>query len=379
MTVFKTFLRVLNQCKLPVIMYTVFLIAFGGFQMQTSESGTEFTASRPDIFIINADENNKVTDNLIQYMEENCNRIELKAEADAINDALFYRDVNYILSIPEHYGEDFLNGKNPQIEVRGTGDYQASYAQMLLSGYLRTANLYAEYMTDEEKLIAAVNETLAEQTEIEVTSKLNDGRISRAAFYYNFASYSMLAGCVYVICLVLSSFRDEKIRRRTAISSMRIDRYNLILLASNGLFAVALWLVYVLLSVVLIGDIVFSARGCVYILNSFVFMICALTIAFLIGNLVSNKNAVNGIVNVVALGSSFLCGAFVPAEWLPKSVLAAAHVLPSYWYIRTNDALKELETLNAETLKPLLGNMGVILLFSLFFVVAANLASRRKK
>lgn len=55
MTVFKAFLRVLNQCKIPVILYTVLLVGFGGFQMQTDESGADFTASRPEIVIINHD------------------------------------------------------------------------------------------------------------------------------------------------------------------------------------------------------------------------------------------------------------------------------------------------------------------------------------
>ena len=92
-----------------------------------------------------------------------------------------------------------------------------------------------------------------------------------------------------------------------------------------------------------------------------------------------NKNAVNGIVNVVALGSSFLCGAFVPVEWLPNSVLTVAHILPSYWYIQTNERLKTMEVLNFETLRPILFNMGMLLVFALVFTVAANVVSRARR
>ena len=92
-----------------------------------------------------------------------------------------------------------------------------------------------------------------------------------------------------------------------------------------------------------------------------------------------NKNAVNGIVNVVALGSSFLCGAFVPVEWLPNSVLTVAHILPSYWYIQTNERLKTMEALNFGTLRPILFNMGMLLVFALVFTVTANLVSRAKR
>ncbi len=379
MIVFKTFLKVLNRCKVPIILYTVILIAFGGFNMQTSDSTAGFTASRPDILIVNRDENAGLTKGLTEYMEGNCNVVDIKDEEEAISDALFYRDVNYILYIPPHFSEDFLMGGEPEIEVRSTGDYQASYAQMLLSRYLKVAKAYASYIEDEQELTDQIRETLSVQTPVEVTTKLDTEHLSKAVFYYNFASYSLLAGCVYVICLILSSFKEEKIHKRTVISSMNNRRFNRLLLLSNGLFALVLWIFYVLLSFLMVGKTMFTAQGLIFVLNSLVFMVCALTIAFLIGNLVNNKNAINGIVNVVALGSSFLCGAFVPVEWLPDSVLTAAHILPSYWYIQTNELMKTVETVSFETLKPALFNMGMVLVFALVFVIAANVISRYKR
>ena len=192
-------------------------------------------------------------------------------------------------------------------------------------------------------------------------------------------NYSFLAGLVYVICLILSSFNEQRIKKRTIISSMKTSEHNRKLLLSNGLFAIILWMFYVILGFILIGDIMFSLHGLIYIINSFIFMLCSLTIAFLIANLVNNKNAINGIVNVVALGTSFLCGAFVPMEWLPNSVLNIAHILPSYWYIKTNEILKELEVFNFETLKPIIINMGIVLLFSILFIVITNIISKKKR
>lgn len=66
-------------------------------------------------------------------------------------------------------------------------------------------------------------------------------------------------------------------------------------------------------------------------------------------------------------------------EWLPKSILAIAHVLPSYWYIKTNELLKEIETFNLESLKPIIVNMIVILLFMLIFIVITNIILRKKR
>ena len=379
MIVFKTFLKILNKNKFIIITYTAFLIGFGGFNMQTSENNMNFVASKPDILIVNKDAETKITKNLIQYITNNSNIIDIKDDEEARNDALFYRDVNYIIYIPENYSKDFLNGKDPKIEIKTTKDYQASFAEMLLSRYIKVASTHRNSTKDEEELVKRINETLQNKLEVEITSKLDITALSKATFYYNFANYSILACLVYVITLILSSFRNKKIQKRTTVSSMNYKRFNRELLLSNSIFSVVLWGLYVLLSFILIGKTMWSFWGVIYIINSFIFTMCATTIAMLIGNLVTNKNAINGIVNVVALGSSFLCGAFVPMEWIPDSVLKIAHILPSYYYINTNEILKTIEIFNTENLKPIYTNMVIILGFTAVFIILANIVSRKKR
>lgn len=379
MTVFKTFLKILNKNKFIIILYTLFLIFFGGFNMQTSESNINFVASKPDIMIVNYDEEKGITKDLIKYIEENSNVVDLKNNEDAINDALFYRDVNYVIYIPKNYNKDFMDGKNPEIEIKSTGDYQSSFAEMLLSRYIKVANIYQKSINSEEELISKINETLSKKSEVEITSKLDTNILSKATFYYNFANYSIMACLIYVICLILASFKDIKIQKRTIISSTNYKTLNRQLLLSNSLFSIILWMIYVVLSFVLVGNIMFSIHGIFYLINSFVFTICATTIALFIGNIVSNKNAISGIVNVIALGSSFLCGAFVPMEWLPEGVIKIAHILPSYYYISNNEVLKTLELINFNTIKPILLNIIIILSFSIIFIILTNIVSKRKQ
>lgn len=379
MIVFKTFLKVLNKCKFVIIMYTVLLIAFAGFNIKTSDNTTNFTPSKPDVLIINKDENEKLSKNLVSYIEKNCNIKDIEKSQEKINDALFYRDVNYIIYIPKNYSNDFLSGLNPEIKIKSSGDYNSSYTEMLLSRYIKVANIFGKDIKNVDELISKINDTIYKEVDVEITSKLDTDKLSKASFYYNFANYSILAGCVYVICLILSSFKEENINKRTIVSSMDYKKYNRNLLLSNSLFAIVLWGFYVILSFILIGDVMFTLNGIYYIINSFIFTICALTIAFLIGNLVSNKNAINGIVNVIALGSSFLCGAFVPVEFLPDAVLKVAHILPSYWYIQTNELLKTIEVFSMESLKPIIINMGVVVLFTIMFIVITNIISNKKR
>ena len=379
MTVFKTFLKILKKNKFIVILYTVFLITFGGFNMQTSDNNTNFVASKPDIMIVNKDENKGITQDLIKYITDNSNIIKLKNNEDAINDGLFYRDVDYVIYIPKNYNRDFMDGKNPKIDIKSTGDYKSSYAEMLLSRYIKVANIYQKSIDDEDELISKINETLSKESKVEIISKLDTNGLSKASFYYNFASYSILACLVYVICLILSSFKNMKIQKRTIISSTDYKKINRQLLLSNSLFSLVLWLMYVILSFILIKDVMFSIQGIIYLLNSLLFTICATTIAIFIGNIVYNKNAINGIVNVVALGSSFLCGAFVPMEWLPDGVLKIAHLLPSYYYISSNETLKKIEIFNLDTMQYILLNMLIFIVYSLLFIILTNVVSKRKQ
>ena len=299
MTVYKAFFKVVNKYKFLIFIYTAMLILFAGFNMQTSQNSTNFVAEKPDVLIINNDKEQKLSKNLVEYIEKNSNIVNIEDNEEARNDALFYRDVSYIIYIPENYSKDFLNGLNPEIKIKSAGDAGSSYAEMMITRYIKVANIYEKEIQNEDELIKTINETLEKEANIEITLKLDVDNLSRATFYYNFMNYSILAGCV--ICIIISSFREEKIRKRTIISSMNYKKYNRQLLISNGMLAFILWFLYVVLSFILIGNIMFTAHGLILIANSFVFSICSLTIAFLIANLINNKNAINGIINVIAL------------------------------------------------------------------------------
>lgn len=379
MTVFKAFLKVLNKCKVPIIIYTVILVFFSAFNMQTSEKSVSFTASKPNILIVNEEKEEGITKSFINYLNKNSNVISIESSEEKIDDALFYRDVSYVIYVPEDFSEEIISGKTPEIKVKSVGDYGASYANMMVERYLKIANVYSDVAESEEELVHLVDDTLDTKVDVKITSKLDSNSIEKAAFYHNFLNYCILAGTIYVICLILSSFKDENIKKRTMVSSMSNKKYNRILLLSNGLFAFILWMFYVLIAFILMGKVMSTMHGLFFIINSFIFTFCALTIAFLIANLVSNKNAVNGIVNVIALGSSFLCGSFVPASMLPDFVLKIAHVLPSYWYIKTNDLLKEVEVFNIETIRPILTNMFIIICFSIAFIIITNMVSIKRK
>ena len=379
MTVFKTFFKILNKNKFIVIMYTVILLVFGGFNMQTSNQGLNFTPSKPFITIVNNDENIGITKSLIKYLKNNSETPKIKMNKESLDDALFYGDTNYIIYIPKNYHIDFLEGKNPQITIKHSESYNASYADMLLKRYLNIASTYQKYIKDEIALINNIDETLNNQVNIQMNSKVDNNNLDRMSFYFNFESYSILACLIYVICLIISAFNNINIRKRTNISSYNYKKYNRILLLSNCLYAFILWVFYLIMSFILLGSSMLSIQGLIYAINSLMFTLCSTTIAFFIGSITKNKNAIGGIVNVVALGSSFLCGAFVPVKYLPDSVLNIAHILPTYYYVNNNEVLKTIEKFNINTLKPIIINILIMIFFSILFIILTNIITKKKR
>ena len=250
---------------------------------------------------------------------------------------------------------------------------------MILMRYINVQNVYSKVTIEENELIDNINNNLKENSTIQIASQIDTNTTNKITSYFNFASYSIMAVVIYIICLVLSSFLCGAVNKRIIVSGMNYKKHNLLILYSSLLYAIIVWILYVTLGQVLIGNIIGNLRGTIYIINSLIFTFCSLTIALLISTLVRNKNAISGIVNVIALGSAFLCGAFVPSEFLPIKVVNISKILPTYWYIKTNDILKNMEIINFNNLKPLFINMLIIIGFSILFIILNNLASRQRQ
>lgn len=379
MTVFKTFFRIVNKLKPTIILYTALLIIFGAVNMKTSDNNINFVNSKPDILIINQDVNKGLTKNLIDYMKKNSNIVKVENNEEKINDALFYREVSYVIYIPKDYRKNVLLGKNPKLDIKKTDEYDAHLSEMMLKRYIKLQNIYNEEAGSEDELITLINDNINDDVNVKITSKVDTSKTYNIAYYFNFASYSILAIIIYIVCLVLCSFKEESISKRINISSINYKSHNNKILLASIVFSSIVWLLFVIIGVTIVGDIMFSIRGLISIINSFIFTFCALTLSILISSITNNKNAISGIVNVIALGSAFLCGAFVPAEYLPNTVLNFAHILPAYYYINSNDLLKNIDVISISSMHSIIINTIIIIMFSILFIILNNVVTRKKR
>lgn len=379
MIVFSTFWRIVKKYKGTILLYTVMLIMFGGINLTSNSTNDMFTPTKPNIFIVNKDSNMGLTKNLINYLKKNTNVVSLEDDEEKINDALFYRDISYVIYIPKNYSKDVLDKKDVTIDIKSSKDYTSSLTEMMLDKYLNVQSNLVNITNNQDELVNMINNTLDVNSEVVVSSKLDNSYLNRVSRYFNFGSYSLLAVIIFIVTLVINSFKENTINKRIIVSSFNYKKHNSMLMLSSFVYSLIVWVLFSLLSIILLGKDMISLRGVLYFVNTFMFVMPTLSFGILISTLVNNKDSIGGIVNVVSLGSAFLCGAFIPTEYLPKIVLSIAHIFPAYYFIDSNNLLSSMEIINFSNLTPVFINYFVLIIFMLIFIVVNNYVLKKKR
>lgn len=375
MTIFKTYWKIVKKNIGIIILYTVMLLVFGTMNLKANKNSFEFISSKPDIIIVN-NSSGIITDNLISYLKTNANVKNITDEND-IDDAVFFRDANYVIYIPKEFENKIENGKEFNIDIKTNNSYDSYIASELLNKYLDVFSKYMNLYNDKILAIQKLDNTLNKKADVVIESKTNLN--SKTSLFYNFSSYSIMAIVIYIICLVLSSFNDEKISKRTSVSGMNYKTFNNYLYISSFTFTFIIFIVYLILSFLILKNSILNINGFLYSLNMFIFFIVSFTMAILISNLVKSKGAISGVVNVISLGSAFLCGAFIPVKYMLSFALKIAHIFPTFYFIDNNEYIASLQNFDKASYEFVLKNFIIMIIFVMIFLILNSLVTRFKR
>ncbi len=375
MTIFKTYWKIVKKNIGIIILYTVMLLVFGTMNLKANKNSFEYISSKPDIIIVN-NSSGIITDNLISYLKTNANVKNITDEND-IDDAVFFRDANYVIYIPKEFENKIENGKEFNIDIKTNNSYDSYIASELLNKYLDVFSKYMNLYNDKILAIQKLDNTLNKKASVVIENKTNLN--SKTSLFYNFSSYSIMAIVIYIICLVLSSFNDEKISKRTSVSGMNYKTFNNYLYISSFTFTFIIFIVYLILSFLILKSTILNINGILYSLNMFIFFIVSFTMAILISNLVKSKGAISGVVNVISLGSAFLCGAFIPVKYMPSFALKIAHIFPTFYFIDNNEYITSIQNFDKVSYEFVLKNFIIMIIFIIFFLILNTLVTRFKR
>ena len=85
------------------------------------------------------------------------------------------------------------------------------------------------------------------------------------------------------------------------------------------------------------------------------------------------------MINVIALGTCFLGGSFVPQEFLSESVKVTAIVNPVYWFVKANNIINSISSYTFKNLKTAFVCMGIEIIFALVFLSITLIIVKHKR
>jgi ABC-2 type transport system permease protein len=386
MQVFKLCLKILKKNIPSMLIYLIIFMVVSLIMSSATASDQQkdniFTTVKSDIVFI-SEETSPLIDGLKNELGKIANFIEIPDETEALQDALYFRSVSYILRIPKGFTESFISGENVHLEKTTIpNSIGNTYIDLSINKYLNTAKLYIQHMNNitQESLSEYLQSDLAISTSVEMQTNSNyTKKHTLINYFFNYLSYTLISVLILGMSTLMLVFNNNDLKRRNVCSPLSANTVNMQFILATLLFTLVSWLVMVIFCFIFNYRDSFNNNTVYFIVNSFVFAICGASISFLIGNLVKSREAISAVSNVVTLGTSFISGVFVPQEFLGDTVLKIASFTPTYWYVDANNRIAELTQFDITHMEPVLRNMLIQFGFALaFFAIALVIAKHNR-
>ena len=330
MTVFKGYMKVIRQSRWLILMYVAIFFACT-LLMQSAAGKTEKSFQAESLKIGIADEDGGMLAlALSTYLDNFHEVIPLENDISAMQEKLFYRDVEYIVRIPENFYRKCIvsGGMLPVTTVPDT--YSGIYVDQQINSFLNNARTFQAAGFTEKEMADALIKDIPVRVELDRSS--GSGGPHQYIYYFRYVPYLALALLGFVT-------------------------------------GTALFVLIILVALIWYGkELCANGNWGYFVMNTAALFFVALSIAYFSGSLVTNKDALTGTMNIISLGMCFLCGVFVPLDYISTGVKNVSQFLPVYWYETANEILGEFTVLTGSAKIQIYQAVGIQLVFGVVFV-----------
>lgn len=381
MQVFKTFALITKRNMSSLLIYFFIfmglIILFTNMGKKDQEKSFKQTSVSMAVF---DDDKTELSKGLTGYLDSIHKLKDISRNQEKIQDELFYRNVEYILTIPEGYENSFLEGKPVKLTAQKiTGSFSGEYIDSQIDHYMKNVSVYVKTGMSMETALKEAQDDLKIKASVSMNGNTSKSSMKSGIYYYFlYMEYIFTACLISGLGVILIAFNRKEVRMRNLCSALPLRYRNLQIVMGCIGFAAVIWFLYMIAGVIMYGSGMFTAKALYYILNSIATMIVSMSVAFLCSQLVSGDSGLSFLSNIFALGFAFLGGVFVPQNIMSPGVLKFSRFLPSYWYVKVHNTIEQTVTLTGDRLNPILYGMLIQLLFAAA-IFAAALAITKKK
>jgi ABC-2 type transport system permease protein len=384
MPVFKAYFKVIRKYWPSLMIYfAVFLLVSILFISATAKTPANvFDVSKTGIAFFNDDAPSALTDGLRTYLDGSAKLVSLPDSREALQDALFYGKISYILRVPQGFAESFRSGGEVTLLKTTAPNSTGSVSvDMLVNKYFNLVRLYQTNLpqSTEQENVAAVLRDLSVSVTVDLKAPTGQQKTADLSDYFRIQAYPIIAILLMGVTAIMMAFNQPELSRRNQCAPIRPFRMSLMLFLGNTLFAAAVWFVLCIVAMVLNRNFSLSPTVLLLCLNALAFTVVSLSIGFLAGKFIRSPIAQAAVANVVSLGMSFLSGVFLDQYLLGDTVLKIASFTPGFWYIKGVDVIRGLSSYGFDSLKPLFADILIQLAFAAACIVIALVASKQKR
>ena len=333
MQTFRCFFKIIKANFYTLTMYT------GLFIMMTLLMGVffgggliQFERVSIEMGIVNRD-NHPITQGLVDYLDTLHTLTPLEDEMSALEDAVFFMQVRYVLIIEENFGAEFENNNGSglwyiaaphNLNLNIYIGRQIDTFMQTVMGYLSVGFDYTE----------AIN--LAMQDQLQLVTLLSPDEGTSVSLYFTSLVYLFKSLIVMTLGFVLMVFREKDLSSRLEVSPTSPKSRTFWLTLACGSTALGMWVLVMIPANFLHHESLFSTRGSLHMLNALVLAIVCVCIGVLLTRIVKNEEALVRITTLIAMLSGFTSGAFMPIEQMNDVLRTASRFTPGYWYGHSN-------------------------------------------
>lgn len=392
MKVFNTFFKILKKNIVVLIMYIVIFLAIlisitsAIDKAKATQFNAEENAVKANIAVFNHDKNSEFSNNFEKFLRKNANVIDIKEDKQTVQDSLYFGDVLYIVIIPENFAQKFkANSSDAKIQKNSVAvSIDNIYMDLLINKYLNCAKTYLNTLPNlsDAKLNEYINQNMNIKANVSINTFGKEKTSENITYYFNYLAYIIFAVNILGVATIMSGFNNTEIQKRNIVAPIKQSSFNLQIILASIVYTGFIWLLMCTIGIILFSQGKINQDILLFSLNALILSIVALAISFLIGNVVKSKNAVSTLNTIISLGFSFMGGVFVPQEIMSASILNISKIIvPVYWYVKNIFKIESTVNLNSETLKPILFNMGIQLIFAIviFTISIIYIQNQRRK
>ncbi len=343
MSVFKSVLVSFWRNRTVVLFYLIIFLVISLSTLSKIDDAIEaqFKPVKPSVLLIDQTENSPFNSHFKDYLETIVSVDQTVQDLNLARDLIESDRYDMLIVMAEDGAARLDQGKTV---------FDSYYhAQNSLSILLREQiNSYFRYLAASPKVdgqfdYATVKKIIAQRVDVKLIAQ-NRAPNSKAiwfSFYLINGAFAILIIFTTLIISVLKMYHDPVVIARRSLAKLSRFKQSLLMGAASASYLVAIALLFFVIGLALVRFAVPPRQILLHLLNMLAFASTVISFALLLNCFNIKPRFSSAVANVVALGTSFTAGIFVPIEFLPTIVRNFAKLLPAYYYAKLANGIAQ--------------------------------------